>query len=66
MRESEYKQNIIMTKRKYIKVVFKAVSLLVDENERLKRENRKLKRLLSEGLALINRIEKQQSLYRTH
>lgn len=53
-------QSIVMEKKVNFTRVFKVVRLLVDENERLRRENAKLKRLLREGLALISRLEKQK------
>jgi hypothetical protein len=36
------------------------IRLLSEENEGLRRENKKLKRLLREGFVLINRIEKEK------
>lgn len=39
--------------------VSKVVNLLAEENERLKRENAKLRRLLGEGLVLIRRLERK-------
>jgi hypothetical protein len=59
MRANGNDQSTVMEKKEYFKRGFKVVSLLVDKNERLRRENRKLKRLLREGLDLINRIGRQ-------
>jgi hypothetical protein len=59
MRSKGNEHSIVLEKKEYFKRVFKVVRLLVDEDERLRGENRKLKGLLREGLDLVNRIGRQ-------